>query len=92
MVGVLTSEDGDGNVAELWGTSAITRVGVLSGHDSTVGTVAFAPGGKTIASGDEGGSIKLWNVATRRELSTLARTGRPVNALRFSSDGQSLAG
>jgi hypothetical protein len=38
-----------------------------------------------------GGELKLWDVTTGREVSTLRRGVRPIGALAYSSDGRCLA-
>jgi energy-coupling factor transporter ATP-binding protein EcfA2 len=43
----------------------------LEGHDSGVNSVSFSPDGKTLASGSNDKTIKLWNVMTGKELTTL---------------------
>lgn len=35
----------------------------LYGHTGPVNSVAFRPGGKTLASGSDDGTIRAWNVA-----------------------------
>ena len=51
--------------------------------------MAYSPDGKTIASGSEDKTIKLWDPTTGRERCTLVgHTGR-VLALAFSPDGSS---
>src|SRR5205085_2068485 len=45
--------------------------------------VAFSPDGKTVASGS-GYTVKLWDVAARRELATLRGQTEVVRALAFS--------
>jgi WD40 repeat protein len=51
--------------------------------------VAFSPDGRTLAAGDDGGGIGLWDVATRRKSATLAQ-GHPVRSVAFSHDGPAL--
>ena len=62
-------------------------IGTLSGHSRDVTSVAFSPDGKTLASGSNGGTVKLWDVGTRTNVATLG-TGRSVA---FSPDGETLA-
>jgi WD40 repeat protein len=38
----------------------------LSGHGDEVESVAFAPDGNLLASVDRAGTVRLWDVATRR--------------------------
>jgi WD40 repeat protein len=56
-----------------------------------VDSVAFAPDGKTLASGCKDRTIKLWDARTGKLLRTLTgHTGR-VESLAFSPDGRLLA-
>jgi WD40 repeat protein len=54
-------------------------------------SLAFSPDGRTLASGDGGGVIMLWDVVAGEELLTLEPHAGPVHLIRFSPDGQTLA-
>ena len=66
---------------------------VLKGHTSYVLAVAFSPDSKTLASGSEDGTIKLWTMAGSKTTEKSSLTGHtgPVRAVAFSPDGQYLA-
>jgi WD40 repeat protein len=54
--------------------------------------VAFSPDGKTLATGDEQATIRLWDVATRRQLHEMdMKSGAESLSLAFSPDGKNLA-
>jgi RNA polymerase sigma factor (sigma-70 family) len=64
---------------------------VLRGHADSVFAVAFSPDGKTIASGSFDKTIKLWDVATGKEIRTLSGHTKEVVSISFSPDGKRLA-
>ncbi|WP_414581625.1 CHAT domain-containing protein, partial [Scytonema sp. PCC 10023] len=63
----------------------------LQGHSSGVSSVAFSPDGKTLASGSDDNTIKLWDVATGKISQTLTRHSSGVSSVAFSPDGKTLA-
>ncbi len=49
----------------LWDPVACTQVGVFVGHQDWVNCLAFRPDGKQLLSGGSGGTLWLWDVATK---------------------------
>jgi WD40 repeat protein/serine/threonine protein kinase len=97
---VVFSPDGQtlavANVRELtvtlWDLAARQPVAVLKGHTEPVFCVTFAPGGQTLASTDDGGTVKLWDVATKTWLADLPTGFKGgIMSASFSPDGKLLA-
>ncbi len=89
----------DAKILAIGGASAIhilqidsgKEVKILSGHLSIVRSVAISTDGKTMASGSDDNTIKVWDIASGAELKTLSgHTGR-VASVAFSPDGKLLA-
>lgn len=53
-------------------------------------SVEFSPDGRTLAGGTLNGEIKLWNLATRREMMTFKGHTTTVGVVAFSPDGRTL--
>jgi WD40 repeat protein len=60
----------------------------LTGHEGPVVAVAFSPDGKFAVSGGQDGTVRVWDVAARKESRSLLGHGAPVNAVAFSPDGR----
>jgi len=63
----------------------------LRGHSAGIGCVRISPDGAVIASSDNDGVIKLWNLATGQELQTLRGHTAAVQFMSFHPDGTLLA-
>ncbi len=64
---------------------------LLTGHTQYGQVAAYADDDGWLALGGSNGDVKVWDVAERRSLVTLAGSGVPVSALAFSPDGTRLA-
>jgi len=83
---------GEDHTVQLCDPNTRRLVRELAGHKHAVTAVAFAPDGRTLASGD-GRTIKLWHAATGRELFTLFRDlqfGESLLWLAFTPDATRL--
>ncbi|MEV0424246.1 serine/threonine-protein kinase [Streptosporangium canum] len=78
-------------VARLWDPTRLAPIGgPLTADAGSAGV--FSPDGRTLAiPRRDGSAVTLWDVATRRSLTTLETGAGPVMALAFSGDGRRLA-
>ncbi len=100
---ILASGGGNGTI-KLWSVVKRQEIATLKGHRSTVNSVVFSPDGSILASGSgvsktaifasgsggEDGSIRLWSVVKRQEITTIKGHGKSVNSVVFSPDGSIL--
>jgi Tol biopolymer transport system component len=88
---------------KLWEVATGKERATLQGHHFQVLSVAFAPDGRTLVStsgeatnaiaetNDKPGEIKVWDLATRRQVAELAGHRYRVWMCRFAPDGKELA-
>ncbi|MDZ8094589.1 MAG: caspase family protein [Nostoc sp. DedQUE05] len=63
----------------------------LEGHSDAVIGVAFSPDGKTIASASNDKTVKVWDAATAKEITTFKGHSDAVIGVAFSPDGKTIA-
>lgn len=57
------------------------------GHSGPVNSVSYSPDGKFIVSGSDDNTVRIWDVATKKPIRTLAGHTSAVTSVDFSSDG-----
>jgi WD40 repeat protein/serine/threonine protein kinase len=87
--GTLLATAGKDDTIVLWDVATGKARATLIGTEGQVWSLAFSADGKTLASGGTG-PVKLWHVATGRELFELEGT-RNTSFVAFAPDGQTLA-
>ena len=84
---VLTMDDS----LSIWDPQDGARLAVLQppspGGLQPDGDCAFSPDGGRIAAGDRSGAVRVWDLASGRELVRLAAHGDSISRVRFSPDG-----
>ncbi len=90
LVAIPGSTDDGADVTVLWSVTTGKTIWTL--RAGTVYEMAFSPDGRTLATGDEDGNVRLWDTTTRQEnRGTLASHAGRVTAIAFSPDGEFLA-
>jgi WD40 repeat protein len=65
-------------------------IGKLVGHSQGVDDAAYSPDGRRIVTASADTTVRIWDAATLRELTTLSAGNRIVNSARFTEDGTSI--
>jgi hypothetical protein len=76
------------NAARIWDAQSGALIAVLPGHTGWVVGLAFAPDGSLLATASQDGTVRLWELPSRKVRAILPGASRPLG---FSRDGRSLA-
>lgn len=90
ITGGTTKPFGGRGLARLWRLPTGQEICQFRGHEWPIFAVAISPDGKIMASGSGGHDIRLWEIATGKEISKV-EVRDLVCKLAFSPDGRTLA-
>jgi WD40 repeat protein/serine/threonine protein kinase len=82
-------EDG---TLEFWNLATMSRVTSWRVSEAAVSTAALSPDRQYVATSDAHGDVKLWEIATQREVRRFSSLGERMMSVIFSPDGRLLAG
>jgi WD40 repeat protein len=88
---VLNIGQGTDNVLRMWDAASGNLVREMKGHDHAVYAIDVSPDGRLAATGDWGGTLRLWNLETGAELSKVGPGQGRVPFVAFSPDGKTIA-
>jgi WD40 repeat protein len=74
----------------VWDVNTREKVGAWRAHEGRANGVAFSRDGRVLATAGGDGAVRLWDVATQRQLEELRHEGSAYQ-LAFSPDGATLA-
>jgi WD40 repeat protein len=88
---LLASANGFDGSVRIWDPAAGRLVCSIGSRTSSRNPMAFAPGGRLLATADDDGTVKLWSVTTGRRLASLDGQADFLRGVAFSPDGRTLA-
>lgn len=88
MIASASYDQGD---ITFWDRPSLRELGTVKGHASRVRSLSFSPDGQLLASGSLDGTVKVWNVRSRRLERTLQARG-PLNGVAFLADSRRIVG
>ncbi|MBI3416518.1 MAG: protein kinase [Verrucomicrobia bacterium] len=88
--GAMLASAGDGGTARLWDVKEGKELATFGGHSGYL-RVALSPDAKTLATVSWDKTLRIWDIASRKETMTRLRLNGGPMALAYCSDGRTVA-
>lgn len=82
----------DVNTVQLWKVADGTLVKTLAGHTDAIGSLAFAPDSRVLATSSRDKTVRVWDIVSGTQLSTFNGNKSSIDSLAISSDYRLLVG
>ncbi|MBI5218270.1 MAG: caspase family protein [Bacteroidia bacterium] len=79
-----------GNEIKLW-DEKYRLLASLQGHAKTVNSIAYSPDGKSIVSGSNDNTVRIWDASSGQLLNTINADQKDITSVCFSADGKYVA-
>src|SRR5262249_4750468 len=76
-----------GDTVRLWHVATWRDAAALTGQQAEVRCLAFAPDGKSLATGDTDGMLRLWDLSAKREIAKRRGHSSLVQSVAFAPSG-----
>jgi WD40 repeat protein len=73
--------------ARIWDGATGAEIATLRGHEGSVQSAAFSPGGARIVTASSDGAVRIWDATTGAEITALRGHENSVHSAAFSPNG-----
>jgi WD40 repeat protein len=91
LLAMMCGETNQTGAFRLWNVATGEEIHPFDGHRDAINHLAYAPGGKLLASASRDATVRLWDPVTGRQVRCLTGHADGVLAVAFSRDGTTLA-
>lgn len=73
---------------EIWVGSVVNNIHYFGSHEAVISAECFSPNGQTLATGDDAGNVKVWNLSDPSSPKALNAHRSGISQVHFTTDGK----